>query len=94
MKWIKQIFGIKEDDTQENVDAFLEQRKFANATKTNELVISPNTVNTSEVKKHTKSSLNKMTKVQLEELAKSEFGLEVDRRQKKELIVNEIMNAQ
>ena len=21
MKWIKQIFGIKEDDTQENVDA-------------------------------------------------------------------------
>tara|TARA_B100002019_G_scaffold46332_1_gene39003 strand:+ start:3317 stop:3601 length:285 start_codon:yes stop_codon:yes gene_type:complete len=94
MKWIKQIFGIKEDDTQENVDAFLEKRKFANATKTNELVISPNTVNTSEVKKHTKSSLNKMTKVQLEELAKSEFGLEVDRRQKKELIVNEIMNAQ
>lgn len=94
MKWIKQIFGIKEDDTQENVDAFLEQRKFANATKTNELVISPNTVNTSEVKKHTKSSLNKMTKVQLEELAKSELGLEVDRRQKKELIVNEIMNAQ
>ena len=94
MKWIKQIFGIKEDDTQENVDAFLEQRKFANATKTNELVISPNTVNTSEVKKHTKSSLNKMTKVQLEELAKSELGLEVDRRQKKGLIVNEIMNAQ
>jgi len=32
--------------------------------------------------------------VQLEELAKSELGLEVDRRQKKELIVNEIMNAQ
>ena len=60
MKWIKQIFGIKpdEDDTQQNVDAFLEQRKFANATKTNELVISPNSVNTSEVKTHTKSSLN------------------------------------
>tara|TARA_B100000282_G_scaffold59872_1_gene39896 strand:- start:278 stop:562 length:285 start_codon:yes stop_codon:yes gene_type:complete len=94
MKWIKQIFGIKEDDTQENVDAFLEQRKFANATKTNELVISPNAVNTSEVKTHTKSSLNKLTKVQLEELAKSEFGLELDRRKKKDLLVTEIINAQ
>ena len=94
MKWIKQIFGIKEDDTQENVDAFLEQRKFANATKTNELVISPNTVNTSEVKKHTKSSLNKMTKVQLEELAKGDFGLEIDRRKKKDVLIKEILNAQ
>ena len=94
MKWIKQIFGIKEDDTQENVDAFLEQRKFANATKTNELVISPNTVNTSEVKKYTKSSLNKMTKVQLEELAKGDFGLEIDRRKKKDVLIKEILNAQ
>ena len=94
MKWITQICGIKEDDTQENVDAFLEQRKFANATKTNELVISPNAVNTSEVKTHTKSSLNKLTKVQLEELAKSEFGLELDRRKKKDLLVTEIINAQ
>ena len=94
MKWLKQIFGIKKDDTQENVDAFLEQRKFANATKTNELVISPNTVNTSEVKKHTKSSLNKMTKVQLEELAKGDFGLEIDRRKKKDVLIKEILNAQ
>ena len=99
MKWIKQIFGIKPEDEQTMAqigaaDVIVERQKFANATKTNELVISPNTVNTSEVKKHTKSSLNKMTKVQLEDLAKSELGLEVDRRQKNELIVNEIMNAQ
>ena len=95
MKWLKKIFGVKpEDDTQENVDAFLKQRKFANATKTNELVVSANNVNTSEIKKHSKSSLNKLTKVQLEELAKSEFGLELDRRKKKDLLVTEIINAQ
>ena len=44
-------------------------------------------------KKHSKSSLNKLTKVQLEELAKSEFGLELDRRKKKDLLVTEIINA-
>ena len=91
MKWLKQIFGIKPEDNEVDLQSM---EKFANATKTNELVISPNSVNTSEVKKHTKSSLNKMTKVQLEDLAKSELGLEVDRRQKKEMIINEIMNAQ
>ena len=90
MKWIKQIFGIKPEDE----PSIPNDERFTSAVATNPLVVSPNMVNTSEVKKHTKSSLNKMTKVQLEDLAKSELGLEVDRRQKKEMIINEIMNAQ
>tara|TARA_B100000123_G_C25701210_1_gene415390 strand:- start:34 stop:327 length:294 start_codon:yes stop_codon:yes gene_type:complete len=97
MKWLKQIFGIKpEDDFIQPgaTDVILERSKFANATKTNELVISPNSVNTSEVKKHTKSTLNKLTKVQLEDLARSDFGLELDRRQKKDQLITEILNAQ
>ena len=91
MKWLKQIFGIKPEDNEVDLQSM---EKFANATKTNELVISPNSVNTSEVKKHTKSTLNKLTKVQLEDLARSDFGLESDRRQKKDALVTEILNAQ
>tara|TARA_Y200000002_G_C22676361_1_gene662258 strand:- start:1759 stop:2052 length:294 start_codon:yes stop_codon:yes gene_type:complete len=97
MKWLKQIFGVKpEDDEIQSgaTDVILERTKFANATKTNELVISPNSVNTSEVKKHTKSTLNKLTKVQLEDLARSDFGLELDRRKKKEQLITEVLNAQ
>ena len=91
MKWLKQIFGIKPEDNEVDLQSM---EKFANATKTNELVISPNSVNTSEVKKHTKSTLNKLTKVQLEDLARGDFGLEVDRRKKKDVLVTEILNAQ
>ena len=96
MKWIKQIFGIKpeEDDTQANVDAFLKQRKFANATKTNELVVSPQASNGSKQKTYTKANLNKYIKVKLEDIAKSEFGLDLDRRKKKDNLIDEILNAQ
>lgn len=95
MRWIKQIFGIKpEEDESGATDISLEKSKFANATKTNELVISPNSVNTSEVKKHTKNTLSKLTKVQIEELARSDFGLELDRRKKKEQLITEVLDAQ
>ena len=94
MKWLKQIFGVKpEDDTQENVDAFLKQRKFANATKTNELVVSANNVNTSEIKKHSKSSLNKLTKVQLFDYAEKN-SLKVKKSGTKAALVNEIWSQQ
>jgi|TARA_B100000902_G_scaffold161492_1_gene156939 hypothetical protein len=91
MKWIKQIFGIKPDEDDVDVQSL---EKFSNATKTNELVISPNTKSKADLKKLTKSSLNKLTKVQLEELAKSDFGLEIDRRKKKDVLITEILDAQ
>ena len=91
MKWLKQIFGVKTEDNEVDLQSM---EKFANATKTNELVISPTTKSKSDSKKHTKSSLNKLTKVQLEELAKGDFGLEVDRRKKKDILISEILKAQ
>ena len=91
MKWIKQIFGIKPEDNEPNIP---DNDKFKFATPTNTLVVSPNSINTSDIKKHTKSSLNKFTKVQLEDLARSEYGLELDRRKKKDELVTEIINAQ
>jgi DNA uptake protein ComE-like DNA-binding protein len=63
MKWIKQIFGIKPDEDDVDVQSL---EKFSNATKTNELVISPNTKSKADLKKLTKSSLNKLTKVILD----------------------------
>ena len=96
MKWLKQIFGVKEDEPeikQGALDALM-AKKFQDATKTNVLVVSSHSTNTSETKTYTQSSLSKYTKVQLEELAKSEFGLELDRRKKKAILVTEIINAQ
>ena len=96
MKWLKQIFGVKEDEPeikQGALDALM-AKKFQDATKTNVLVVSSHGTNTSETKTYTQSSLSKYTKVQLEELAKSEFGLELDRRKKKAILVTEIINAQ
>jgi len=94
MKWIKQIFGLKPDeDTVIMPPPLLKQREFANATKTNELVVSPQAVNDKK-STYTKASLNKYTKVKLEDIAKSEFGLDLDRRKKKDNLIDEILNAQ
>ena len=96
MKWIKQIFGIKpgEDNTIIMPPPLLKQREFANATKTNELVVSPQAIDDKKSKTYTKAGLNKYTKLKLEDIAKSEFGLDLDRRKKKDNLINEILNAQ
>ena len=96
MKWLKQIFGVKEDEPeikQGALDALM-AKKFQDATKTNVLVVSSHGTNTSETKTYTQRSLSKYTKIQLEELARSEFGLELDRRKKKSMLITEIVNAQ
>ena len=46
-----------------------------------------------EVEETTKADLNKMTKGELEEFAR-EFGVELDRREKKETLVKQAYKAQ
>ena len=86
MKWIKQIFGIK-DDTVELDD------KFTNASATSELVVKPR-VEQSNSDMQTTASLNKMTKTQIDELAKNALGVELDRRKKKDTIIEDYLSAQ
>lgn len=45
-------------------------------------------------KKENKASLAKMTKVQIEELAREKFGVELDRRKTKDNMIQEFMTAQ
>ena len=96
MKWIKQIFGIKpgEDNTIVMPPPLLQQKEFVNATKTNELVVSPQAMDDNKSRTYTKAGLSKYTKLKLEDIAKSEFGLDLDRRKKKDNLINEILNAQ
>ena len=47
-----------------------------------------------ETKKHTKASLTKLTKLQLEEIGRSEFGVELDRRLKKDDLVKQLLKEQ
>ena len=56
MKWIKQIFGIKPEED----DTVVIPPPFANATKTNELVVSPKPNHDKKSQSYTKSSLNKL----------------------------------
>ena len=87
MKWIKQLFGIKEDDVKLG-------EKFENASATNELVISPRKQAANKKQKQTKASLGKMSKVQIDELAKNELGVELDRRKKKDSMIEDYLAAQ
>ena len=47
-----------------------------------------------KVKKHTKGNLGKLTKTQLEEIGRSEFGIELDRRQKKDDLIKQLLKEQ
>jgi len=87
MKWIKQLFGIKDEDVQLG-------EKFENASATNELVISPRQDTAKKKQKQTKASLSKLSKVQIDELAKNELGVELDRRKKKDTMISDYLAAQ
>ena len=43
---------------------------------------------------HTKASLSKMTKAQLDELGKKEFNIDLDRRKAKAVLVKTLLDAQ
>ena len=43
---------------------------------------------------HTKTSLSKMTKAQLDELGKKEFNIDLDRRKAKAVLVKTLLDAQ
>ena len=85
MKWIKQMFGIKEDDIQLS-------EKFKNASATSELVITPRNIDTIET--YSVKDLNKLTKIEIDDLAKNKLGIDLDRRAKKELMIQEYIEAQ
>ena len=44
--------------------------------------------------KHTKASLGKLTKVQIDELAKAELGVELDRRKTKDDMIKDFLKSQ
>ena len=44
--------------------------------------------------KHTKASLGKLTKVQIDELAKSDLGVDLDRRKTKDDMIKDFLAAQ
>lgn len=85
MKWLKQIFGVKEEDIQ--LDG-----KFKNASATSELVIAPREGHTNIV--YNVKDLNKMTKIEIDELAKNTLGVDLDRRTKKQQMIQEYIEAQ
>ena len=44
--------------------------------------------------KHTKASLGKLTKVQLDELSKAELGVDLDRRKTKDDMIKDFLKSQ
>jgi len=90
MKWIKKIFGINPEE-----EIVINDARFKNATPTSELVV------TSENKEvaitddnMSETSLRKLTKNQLEELAKSKLGVDLDKRELKETLIKQILTIQ
>ena len=85
MKWLKQIFGVKEEDIQLD-------EKFKNASATSELVITPREDKILET--YSVKDLNKFTKIEIDDLAKNKLGIDLDRRAKKEQMIQEYIEAQ
>lgn len=99
-KTIKKMLGIEKQDTVVEVavtDTVVAtpKEKIKNAkVKVEPVTVKPKKDTAEKTKRETRKSLEKMTKVQIDELAAERFGTELDRRQTKEKMIEAFMDAQ
>ena len=91
---LKQFLGIAQDKTPKAPQWVVDAVDSKNITTTSTLTVKPTGNDTPKVKKHTKASLGKLTKHQLEEIGRSEYGVELDRRKKKDDLVAQLLKEQ
>ena len=91
---LKQFLGLGQDEKAKVPEAITKAVDSKNITTTSTLTVKPTGKNTPKVKKHNKASLGKLTKQQLEEIGRSEYGVELDRRKKKDDLVAQLLKEQ
>ena len=104
MVWInkvKEILGIKSVRPYEFVEeekpdtlVLTPEQKIENAEPVKEVTVKAKTHTTQKPKRETRKSLEKMTKVQIDELAQERLGVELDRRKTKIGMIDEFLIAQ
>ena len=95
--WVKKLFGT-ESTTQDKyfVDGHGDVQEVVVAPKTKKAAPPPvpKAKPATKTTKHTKATLGKLTKVQIDELAKSDLGVDLDRRKTKDDMIKEFLAAQ
>lgn len=96
---VKEMLGIKQVRplvlTSEDEVKVSSKEKIEKATeKTKPVTVKAKTDTTQKPKRETRKSLEKMTKVQIDELAAERFGAELDRRKTKADMIEAFMAAQ
>lgn len=88
-----EVLGIKQPDKQPSeIEVKTQDKKVTKVTGVT--VKATGSKPKEKATKHTKVTLGKLTKIQLEELGRSEFGVELDRRKKKDALVAELLKEQ
>lgn len=99
-KTIKKMLGIEKQDTvaevavTDTVVATPKEKIKSAKVKVEPVTVKAKTNTAPKPKRETRKSLEKMTKVQIDELAAERFGAELDRRQTKEKMIEAFMAAQ
>lgn len=104
MVWInriKELLGVKsvrpyeftEEDKPDTLVLTPEQ-KIENAEAVSPVTVKPKKDKKEGTKRETRKSLEKLTKVQIDELALERFGAELDRRKTKAAMIEDFMSAQ
>ncbi len=91
---LKQFLGLGQDEKAKVPEAIAKAVDSKNITSTSTLTVKPTGKNAPKVKKHTKASLGKLTKQKLEDIGRSEYGVELDRRKKKDDLVAQLLKEQ
>jgi hypothetical protein len=88
---IKKLLGVAKPEVQE-VEALEKVNKAT--TKTNPVTVKPRKSTTQKPKGETKATLGKLTKKDIDDLAKEKFGVELDRRLTKDKMIVAYLAAQ
>jgi hypothetical protein len=90
---IKKLLGVSAPEVKVTAtDTPAAEKIKAAKSKTKPVTVKPKT--TKNENKQTKGTLSKMTKVQIDELAKETFGADLDRRKTKDAMITEFLKLQ
>ena len=106
--WVKKLFGTESANQDKYfVDGHGDVQEVVVAPKTEKVAppptpkakpaakkAAPKKAATAKTTKHTKATLGKLTKVQIDELAKSDLGVDLDRRKTKDDMIKDFLAAQ
>ena len=91
---LKKLMGVSKPAETVIAEEAAAKEKIKNAEKVNTVTVKPKKDAADKTKSETRKSLGTLTKLRIDELAAERFGIQLDRRKTKTVLIDEFIAAQ